>query len=677
MMNFTILLLAQCGLLLGQGFVRCPVRQVATTTVQPAPAERRGAGASEEEKERRKQAEEQRLIEAHRQNPKLPRESMPKSGRIADFDFDNWNLDDASGMGAKFVRGKWSQLGFRDGHLQIKRNEDEIGVSVPEFTYDHFTVAMSFKALSDRTLSETIFRLGLKRGIAGPGTSALVFGASMVGGALEFDGCRADDGRGSAVLEVGKGMVTNEWNWLVCSVDAVAQRIDVVVNGVTFSGRLLNGMSWNASTHSNEQTFRGWGIAGLLPDDWIRGIRFGYFKGCLDDVILYNRALTESEMLAIARRTPCGQENGTGGCSRPKLVTTSSRPGRWLLTSGPERSFRWNDFITDGTNTLAVRREGQNLELAPLIFCHVRGDVDLSKPIEDEKGMPYCLTATSQSYFDIFLEDCDQNDRVVRIKLPCSLEFCSRGVFSHLPALKEIVFCGDMPKLAESRVAESKFRQGHRPVVTAYADSKGWPIRGSFGGCPLKVVQRPQAERPYVPQRIPQTASEARRIQWIAGRLPFAEAMKLARAGDGRGYYALAVHCARGDETTRDPESAMRLLDRAIGAGDPNAVFVRGLIEESQLEGSDLSGRRRSGGGANDAMESKSPFERYVGARIEDFAAHSVRKGSLANQADYDRISVQYEKAAKLGCAAAKMRLSHLHELRAKEMERIQNKEVK
>lgn len=454
--------------------------------------------------------QERRLVERHRQNPKLPRVSMPRNGRIADFDFDNWNLDDASGMGAKFVRGKWSQLGFRDGHLQIKRNEDEIGVSVPEITYDHFTVAMSFKALSDRTLSETIFRLGLKRGIAGPGSAALVFGASMVGGALEFDGCRADDGRGSTVLEVGKGMVTNEWNWLVCSVDAEAQRIDVVVNGVTFSGRLLNGMSWNASTHSNEQTFRGWGIAGLLPDDWIRGVRFGYFKGCLDDVILYNRALTESEMAAIAARTPCGQGKEVHGEPRSKPVEASPRPGLWLLTSGPERSFRWNDFITDGTNTLAVRREGQNLELAPLIFCRARGDVDLSKPIEDEKGMPYCLTATSQSYFDIFLEDCDQNDRVVRIKLPCSLEFCSLGVFSHLLGLKEIVFCGDRPKLAESRVAGSKFKQGHCPVVTAYADSKGWPTRGSFGGCPLKVVERPQTECPYVSQRVPQAVPEAK-----------------------------------------------------------------------------------------------------------------------------------------------------------------------
>ena len=465
---------------------------------------------------------ERQLIERHRQSPKLPRASMPRSGRIADFDFDNWNLDDASGRGAKFVRGKWSQQGFRGGHLQISRNEDEVGVSAPEFTYDQFTVAMAFN-----TRSESLFRLGLKRGIAGSGSMALVFGARMRSGSLAFDGCRADNGRGSAVLEVGKGMLTNEWNWLVCSVDAVAQRIDVVVNGFTYSGRLLNGLSWNASTSLNEQTFRGWGITGILPEDWIRGIRFGYFKGCLDDVILYNRALTESEIKAIAARAPCGQENGADGKSRPKPAEVSPRPGRWLLTSGPERSFRWNDFITDGTNTLAVRREGQNLELAPLIFCRVQGEVDLSKPIEDEKGMPYCLMATRQSYFEIFLEDCDQNDRVVRIKLPCSLKFCSMKVFSHLPGLKEIVFCGDMPRLAESRVAESKFMQGHRPVVTAYADAKGWPTRGSFGGCSLKVVERPQSECPYVPHRGPQAATgsryqgrfDLRRSAWRKGGL--------------------------------------------------------------------------------------------------------------------------------------------------------------
>lgn len=509
MMNFTILLLAQCGLLLGQGFVRCPVRQVATTTVQPAPAERRGAGASEEEQERRKQAEEQRLIEAHRQNPKLPRESMPKSGRIADFDFDNWNMNSADGTQAKFLRGKRNQLELCDGYLKVKVGDHKVGVFTPDFNYDHFTIAMSFNSQSRYG---ELFNLGLKWGIGDDG--ALRFDVRLHNGSLSFGGCKAD-GHENNILHVGKGMSTNEWNWLVCSVDAVAQRVGIVVNGFAFSGRLLNGLSCCGNDHPPEPTFRGWGASALMPDEWIRGVGFwvqgvGGLDGWLDDIIIYNRALSEREMAVIAKRMPCGDESALDAEARANTVKVLPRPGCWLLTKGTEQSFRWNDFITDGTNTLAVRNVNSLLELAPLIYSRATGELDLSKPIEDEGGHSYYLTGLAPS--EIYLEAGDQNDRISRVILPCSLKWFSAGAFSLLSALKEVVFCGDMPQQS------GMYPRGFGPVMTAYADSKGWPNNGLFVGCKLKIVERPQSASPYVPQGSPQFAAKV--VQHLDGNTP-------------------------------------------------------------------------------------------------------------------------------------------------------------
>ena len=212
------------------------------------------------------------------------------------------------------------------------------------------------------------------------------------------------------------------------------------------------------------------------------------------------------------------------------------------------------------------------------------------------------------------------------------------------------------------------------PLEKGESDQKGTRIGGGiFSGCVKLAEHR------------------------IVGNMSFADAMKLAREGRGEGYYALAVHCACGNETERDVQSAVALLDRAIDAGNANAVFVKGLIDESRLAGSDLTTEGapglagmfakvygsnirsgRASGRVNDILRKeglKSPFERYAGVKAEDICAETAPCGSLLNQEDYDRVARQYEKAATLGCDAAKIRLSYLAYLRTEEENR--NKEVR
>lgn len=167
--------------------------------------------------------------------------------------------------------------------------------------------------------------------------------------------------------------------------------------------------------------------------------------------------------------------------------------------------------------------------------------------------------------------------------------------------------------------------------------------------------------------------------------LPLRTAVERASKGDGAALYALAVHCAQGNEVKRDPARAMEYLRKAVSAKDANAEFLLGLILESRMVGSDLNDPAAAGiagrfaASAADATTGSglgTPFERYVGAPSSSFAdskrAASTSAGSLANEKDYELVRGVYEAAERDGCPAAGVRLEHLSYLSKLEFGRVE-----
>ena len=168
--------------------------------------------------------------------------------------------------------------------------------------------------------------------------------------------------------------------------------------------------------------------------------------------------------------------------------------------------------------------------------------------------------------------------------------------------------------------------------------------------------------------------------------LPLRKAVEGASKGDGAALYALAIHCAQGNEVKRDPARAMEYLRKAVSAKDANAEFLLGLILESRMAGSDLNdpaapgiaGRfaKSAAVDASTGSGSGTPFERYVGAPSLSFAdskrAESASAGSLANEKDYELVRGVYETAERDGCSAAGVRLEHLSYLSKLEFERVE-----
>lgn len=163
----------------------------------------------------------------------------------------------------------------------------------------------------------------------------------------------------------------------------------------------------------------------------------------------------------------------------------------------------------------------------------------------------------------------------------------------------------------------------------------------------------------------------ARRSQQGQGLLeelvPLEEAMALAKAGKGKGFYQLALRYARGEELPQDDAAAYRMLCKARDADYAHAVLVEGLCDEKRLH----DGRGYSGFAPR-------VLHSYCGADFtdgRDWGDHD----SLTNAVAVARVMGKYEKAKRLGTLVATNQIAALNkrlsDFKAEEAKRLQAEE--
>jgi len=160
--------------------------------------------------------------------------------------------------------------------------------------------------------------------------------------------------------------------------------------------------------------------------------------------------------------------------------------------------------------------------------------------------------------------------------------------------------------------------------------------------------------------------------------LPFAEAVVKAKAGDGAGLYAVALHYAKGDEIQHDDIRARTYLKVAADAGYGNAVLMNTIVLEQMMDTNmytNEAGQTRSVlrrfeiRGGNENIELKPNTDKYTqGIDINQFADYNCcgqlshrervcnierRIMSVTNVDDVAVIRKGYERAALLGVTAA------------------------
>lgn len=149
--------------------------------------------------------------------------------------------------------------------------------------------------------------------------------------------------------------------------------------------------------------------------------------------------------------------------------------------------------------------------------------------------------------------------------------------------------------------------------------------------------------------------------------VPLEEAMALAKAGKGKGFYQLALRYARGEGLPQDDVAAYRMLYKARDADYAHAVLVEGLCDEKLL-----CTDRGYSGFAPRVLHS------YCGADFtdgRDWGDHD----SLTNAVAVARVMGKYEKAKRLGTLVATNQIAALNkrlsDFKAEEAKRLQAEE--
>lgn len=151
--------------------------------------------------------------------------------------------------------------------------------------------------------------------------------------------------------------------------------------------------------------------------------------------------------------------------------------------------------------------------------------------------------------------------------------------------------------------------------------------------------------------------------------VPLEEAMALAKAGKGKGFYQLALRYARGEELPQDDAAAYRMLCKARDADYAHAVLVEGLCDERCLKHPDRLY----------APVAEGELRTYCGAVFRDGRCFLHDRDFLTNAVAVARVMGKYEKAKRLGALVATNQIAALNkrlsDFKAEEAKRLQAEE--
>ena len=139
--------------------------------------------------------------------------------------------------------------------------------------------------------------------------------------------------------------------------------------------------------------------------------------------------------------------------------------------------------------------------------------------------------------------------------------------------------------------------------------------------------------------------------------LPFSDAVEKAKSGNAQGWYALAVHYAKGDEIDRDFDKAFQFMQKASDMNYSNAVFVATLLLEADCKTPTKDGRSKFEtppiDGYVDAPFSSGLIQRRISQGISEISNGRQPAHSITNASDIATIRAGYERAFSLGVSDA------------------------
>ena len=132
--------------------------------------------------------------------------------------------------------------------------------------------------------------------------------------------------------------------------------------------------------------------------------------------------------------------------------------------------------------------------------------------------------------------------------------------------------------------------------------------------------------------------------QLLEPLIPFVEAVEKAKNGTPQGFYALAIHYAKGEEIEHDSDKARYFLQKACEANYGNAVFVSAMLAEYDCQS-------ETGRSFRSSYDMNVDLCGYTGINDRQWAP-SLQK-SFINALDVATVRAGYEHAINLGVSVA------------------------
>ena len=202
------------------------------------------------------------------------------NGSINDFSGNNYNLTNNTSASSGSDRGGNANCAFHFNAANVDFLKYTNPTFIDNFQTLPFSISLWYKNETS-TPSNYELLIGRDTNLHCPDT----YGQWSVG---LYDGRKPVFGINEYNLWWGPDVSTSEWRHLV--VTCVGTDLKLYLNGVLSSDIARTGCSTNIPTINSGDLFLG-----------------KEFTGLLDDVIIYNRILTQSEITELNRLTPCCQ----------------------------------------------------------------------------------------------------------------------------------------------------------------------------------------------------------------------------------------------------------------------------------------------------------------------------------------------------------------------------------
>lgn len=339
------------------------------------------------------------------------------AGLIAAFSFDDGPADSIRpDRSFSFVRGHRKNpddpVPVANGVLRLNgvysgEDGNVVSADLPELRFDRFSGTVSFRPdeLEGRPRPVLFFGrysrwFGIE--IQTNGTVAVLF-SGLANTTRPFPPTLVESHRTDDPCRIGR------WNRFAFSVDIPGRRLTCVLNGRRLPEFSLSpdfGYAFELKDSDKAVLFANTGNGTV-------------FKGDVDDVRFFNRALSSAEL--------------------DRIGTDPLRP--WTFRFRDDRSFFWNGTMSDGEWTVGARLDGGRISIAPG-SAKGYGLLDLAKPVLDERGKTFPVVGIGNGNLRVVPAFSERGSAVDAILLPETLEWLGPGALCQCSGIESI----DLPE---------------------------------------------------------------------------------------------------------------------------------------------------------------------------------------------------------------------------------------